>query len=381
MPDWQPLPVLPDLRRVGVIALDTETKDNGLLTDYGSAWPWGDGHIAGVSAAYRADGAIQSHYFPIRHPNSQNFDPANVFQWVRDHIAAGVHFICQNGLYDWGWLRADADIKMPPSEQLEETQALATMVDENRYHYSLDALCAWRGLPGKDDALLLEGCAALGLIPKGKKKFNPAPHIWQLPARYVGRYAEQDPASTLLLFESLDPVLDRENTRGAYRLEVDLLPMVHEMRRRGIRIDTARAEQVHDTMLVRRNAVLAQLSEKHGADLGMTAIRSDKQLAQICNGYGIEYPLTEKGNASFKAGRMGWMDASDHWLPQLVASARRYDNSAKFVQSIVDDAKNGRVFGEIHRTIPMWAARARSGSATRIRRCSRRRSTMRKWHR
>jgi DNA polymerase I-like protein with 3'-5' exonuclease and polymerase domains len=348
MSDWQPLPVLPDLRRVGIIALDTETRDNGLLTDHGPGWPWGDGYIAGVSVAYRADGAIQAHYFPIRHPDSPNFDPTNVFQWIRDHAAAGVRFVCQNGLYDFGWLRVDADISMPPSEQLEETQALATMVDENRHHYSLEALCTWRGLPGKDDALLREGCAALGLIPKGNKKFIPQAHIWQLPARYVGRYAEQDPASTLLLFESLDPVLDRENTRGAYRLEVDLLPMVHEMRRRGIRIDTARAEQVRDLMLARRNAVLAQLAEKHGTDLSMTAIRSDKQLAKICDSYGIEYPLTEKGNASFKAGRMGWMDESEHWLPQLVANARRYDNSAKFIESIVDHARNGRVFGEVH---------------------------------
>jgi DNA polymerase I-like protein with 3'-5' exonuclease and polymerase domains/RecA-family ATPase len=330
------------------MSLDVETKDGGLLTDHGPGWPWHDGYIAGVSVAYRAEGTLHAHYFPIRHPDSQNFDPAQVFQWVRDHIAAGVRSVTQNGLYDWGWLYADAGISMPPSEQLEETQALATMVDENRHRYSLEALCAWRGLPGKDDALLREGCAALGLIPKGKKKFNPAPHIWQLPARYVGRYAEQDPTSTLLLFESLDPVLDRENTRGAYRLEVDLLPMVHAMRRRGIRIDTARAEQVHGIMLARRNAILAQLAEKHGSELSMTAIRSDKQLAKICDGYGIKYPLTEKGNASFKAGRMGWMDASDHWLPQFVASARRYDNSAKFVESIVDHARNGRVFGEIH---------------------------------
>jgi len=348
MSDWQPLPALPDLRRIGTMSLDVETKDGGLLTDHGPGWPWHDGYIAGVSVAYRAEGALNAHYFPIRHPDSQNFDPAQVFQWVRDHIAAGVRLVTQNGLYDFGWLYADAGISMPAGEQLEETQALATMVDENRHRYSLDALCAWRGLPGKDDALLREGCAALGLIPKGKKKFNPASYIWQLPARYVGRYAEQDPASTLLLFESLDPVLDRENTRGAYRLEVDLLPMVHAMRRRGIRIDNARAEQVHGLMLARRDAILAQLAEKHGSELGMTAIRSDKQLAKICDGYDIKYPLTEKGNASFKAGRMGWMDASDHWLPQFVASARRYDNSAKFVESIVNHARNGRVFGEIH---------------------------------
>ena len=47
-----------------------------------------------------------------------------------------------NGVYDWGWLRADGGIAMPPSDRLEEIGALATTVDENRSRYSLDALCA-----------------------------------------------------------------------------------------------------------------------------------------------------------------------------------------------------------------------------------------------
>ena len=51
---------------------------------------------------------------------------------------------------------------MPPSEQLEEIGALATLIDENRFSYSLDALCAWRGLPGKDTALLEEAVKAAG---------------------------------------------------------------------------------------------------------------------------------------------------------------------------------------------------------------------------
>ena len=77
-------------------------------------------------------------------------------------IAAGVKFITQNGLYDWGWLRTDLGVAMPPSDQLEEIGALATLIDENRYSYSLDALCAWRGLPGKDTALLEEAVKAAG---------------------------------------------------------------------------------------------------------------------------------------------------------------------------------------------------------------------------
>ena len=244
--DRCPPSALPDLRRVGIIALDVETRDDGIRADRGSAWPWRGGYICGISVAWRNDSGIRGNYFPIRHPDSENFDPAQVFAWVKDHVASDVRFVTQNGLYDWGWLRTEADIKMPPSERLEEIGALATLVDENRFNYGLDALCACRGLPGKDETLLREGCAALGLIPKGRKKFNPQAHIYQLPARYVGRYAEQDSVSTLLLFENLNPILDREDTRAAYRLEVDLLPMVLEMRRRGIRVDQSAAEQARD---------------------------------------------------------------------------------------------------------------------------------------
>jgi hypothetical protein len=57
---------------------------------------------------------------------------------------------------------------MPPSERLEEIGALATIVDENRHRYSLDALCKWRGLPGKDDSALQEGAVALGLKKRDK---------------------------------------------------------------------------------------------------------------------------------------------------------------------------------------------------------------------
>jgi hypothetical protein len=95
---WQPPAELPDLRRAGMVALDLETKDDGLLAERGSGWPWGGGHICGLSIAYRADGEIRAHYFPLRHPDSENFERENVTRWLTDHIAAGVRIVTQNGL-------------------------------------------------------------------------------------------------------------------------------------------------------------------------------------------------------------------------------------------------------------------------------------------
>jgi hypothetical protein len=232
--NWQPPSELPNLRRAGIIAIDTETCDQGLRAERGSAWPWRGGYVCGINVAWRADGEIRPLYVPLRHPDSENFERENVARWLKDLIAAGVKFTTQNGIYDWGWLGADLGVAMPPSNQLDEIGALATLVDENLFQYSLDALCKQYGLPGKDEMLLRQAIKTAGFA-SGRKKINAREYIWQLPANFVGPYAEADAVNTLLLFERLNPILDREGTRTAYRLDVDLMPMVHEMRRRGIR--------------------------------------------------------------------------------------------------------------------------------------------------
>jgi DNA polymerase I-like protein with 3'-5' exonuclease and polymerase domains len=349
MSDWQPARELPDLRRVGIIALDTETRDDGLLADRGSAWPWRGGYICGISVAWRDDSGIRAHYFPIRHPDSKNFDPAQVFAWLKDLVASDVRFVTQNGLYDWGWLRTDAGILMPPAEGLEEILALATLVDENRFNYSLDALCVWRGLPGKDTALLREAVIAAGWVPR-KGTINVAEHTHKLPAHLVGPYAEADPIATLRLFEHLNTILDLEGTRDAYRLECDLLPMVHEMRRRGIRVHQSKAEQARDECLQKRDRALAKLSEQLGTLTGMQEIASRKWLKQTFDAQHINYPRTAKGNPSFKAGKTGWMATHSHWLPQLVATANKYNAAgSKFLEGhILAHLIGDRVCAEIN---------------------------------
>jgi hypothetical protein len=343
MSAWSPLSELPDLRRVSIIALDTETKDGGLLAGRGSGWAWGDGYVCCISVAWRAECGIRAHYLPLRHPG-----------WLRDLFAADARIVTQNGLYDWGWLRADMGLQMPPSDRLEEIGALATMVDENRYRYSLDALCAWRGLPGKDETLLKQAAIAYGF----PKKAKPQAFIYQLPARFVGPYAEADVTNTLTLFESLDPVLDQEGTRAAYRLEIDLLPMVHEMRWRGVRVDIAAAEQARELLLGKRDVTFAELSEKLGTAVDMDEIGRTKWLAETFDRHGIAYQYTEKGNPSFTAGSTGWMPKHEHWLPQLIVKADKYDNAAvNFLETfILGHAVRGRVHSETIRLALLCSA-------------------------
>jgi DNA polymerase I-like protein with 3'-5' exonuclease and polymerase domains len=342
--DWVTPTELPDLRRVDLIALDLETRDGGLAAERGSAWPWGDGHICGVSVAWREGEATRARYFPIRHPDTANLNAEQVFNWLDDLAKSGLRFVTQNGLYDWGWLGTEAGIKMPPADHLDEIGAMATLVDENRFRYNLAALCDWRGIAGKDETLLATGAAAGGFQPEKVKD-----HLWQLAARYVGPYAEQDAAATLALRESLAPILDREGTLDAYRLEVDLLPMVAEMRRRGIRVDQAAAEQGRERILAKRDAALAELSEKLGAPTGIEEVRSPTWLTQTFDAQGIPCPKqTQKGNPSFKAGKDGWMVRHPHWLPQLVTRGRKYQTGATFLKSLLEHTVRGRIYAEIH---------------------------------
>jgi DNA polymerase I-like protein with 3'-5' exonuclease and polymerase domains len=126
--------------------------------------------------------------------------------------------------------------------------------------------------------------------------------------------------------------------------------MAHEMRRRGIRIDTAKAEQARDLILQKRDAAFAELSEKLGANVGMEEIGRTAWLAATFDHHKISYPRTEKGNPSFTAGNMGWMPKHPHWLPQLIVRAKKYNNAAVNVLEtyILGHAFNGRIHAEIH---------------------------------
>ena len=171
-----------------------------------------------------------------------------------------------------------------------------------------------------------------------------------MPAHLVGPYAEGDPIATLGLFEDLNPILDQEGTRAAYRLEVDLLPMVHEMRRRGIRVDQSAAEQARDYCLQKRDHALTELSEQLGTHVSMDEIASPKWKARTFDAHHVNYPRTEKGNPSFKAGKLGWMAKHPHWLPRLIATANKYEHAGStFLEGhILSHLIGDRIYGEIN---------------------------------
>lgn len=342
--DWRPPAELPDLRGLRTpLALDVENKDEGLAAGRGSGWPMRAGHICGLAAAWEGG----SFYAPTRHPETENLPEENVRRWVADHVAAGVRIVTHHGSHDWGWMGTDWGVRPPDGSQLEDTEALAAVVDENQFSYELNALCRWRGVPGKDEVALREAAAAYGWHGSDVKG-----NMWRMPGRYVGPYGEQDAVSTLELYNSLAPELDAQELTPAYRLEMDIVPLVLEMRRRGVRVNLDKAVETRDALRVRRDAALADLSER----LGLTGLRIEdiRQLSNLerwHDAHKIVYQRTAKTDrGSFHGGVKGWMTKHPHWLPRLISKADQLEDMAsKFCQTfILDYSHRGRLHASIN---------------------------------
>jgi DNA polymerase I-like protein with 3'-5' exonuclease and polymerase domains len=338
---WTAPTELPDLRRVKRVALDRECRDDGLASGRGPGWAYGAGHVCGTSIAWREGGVLRSAYFPLRHPDGENFDPERMGEWERDHDAAGVEFVMQNAPYDVGW--GFADLGVPCPRRVHDTTCMAYVVDENRLSYQLDHLCRWRGLPGKDEDVLREAAAAYGWTGDAVKA-----HIHQLPARMVGQYAETDAVRTLQFCESVEPELHAQGVWDAYMLEMDLLPVVHEMRRRGIRVNLEQAERARRTFEAKAEAAFAELREHLGTTLvGIDELRSNDWMDRVFTDQKVSFPKDFKGRGSFDK---RWMSRHPHWLPRLCVAAKGYHEAAeKFVQNyIVGFSHRGRLHASVN---------------------------------
>lgn len=337
--DWRPPSELPDLRGRPIVAIDTETRDDGLSANKGPGWALGPaGYLCGV--AYAADGV--KGYIPVAHPESENFPLDNVIRWVSDLFASGTRIVFHNGPYDIGWL---GSYGVPDPVTIDDTSAAAVMLDETHRSYSLDACLAREGLPLKNKDLLNDAARAYGGDPA-----KAAAYLYLMPSKFVGPYAEDDAARTLDLWQRYEPQLKAQGVWDAYRLEMDLIPIVVAMRRRGIRVDLDRAEQVAAAMRlnVERLCDIATNRLVNRRRVTIQDLRSPQWLATAFSNEGLRFPRTAKtGQGSFSK---EWMQKSEHWLPRLVVEARAYEDAAsKFVDGfIMSFAHRGRLHAEVH---------------------------------
>lgn len=316
----------PDLSSAKLIALDTETYDPELLEN-GPGWGRKCGHIVGISCAVEG----HSWYFPIRHQGGGNLPLENVLRWASDNISNTPHVpkAFANAQYDIGWLLEEG---IPVSGRIHDVQLAEPLIDEHSFSYSLDTIANKYLAKGKHEDELYE---QLHKMFGGRKGRPQAGNIWRAHADLVTEYAKVDAELVRDILPKQLRVLRDENLREVYDMECKLVLLLIDMRRRGVRVDVAKAERIYEEFTDRVN----KLNKKFGG----IEIAKAADIAKYCDSKGIEYGKTATGKPQFQG---AWL--REH-IPEI-AEMRRYTKAKDtFVKGyILDKHANGRVHGQFN---------------------------------
>lgn len=330
--DWRPPDAFPD-RLYGTIGIDLETCDLGLASGQGPGWAWeGGGFVAGYAIA--ADNFTA--YLPIAHKGAGNLDPGKVRRWLNHVLADETQpKVGANVMYDLGWAERDGVTVRGPVYDVQWAEAL---LDEHRFSYALDAIAKDRLGRRKEEGILRQAASVY--------KVNPKAELWKLPPQYVGYYAEEDAALARDMLQAQIPLLQADDLMEVFNLEHDLMPQYLDMRRRGVRVNLDRAEQLKAELdqLVENN--IQEIHRRTGVRINLWAAYS---IAQAFDKEGLAYPRTAKTQApSITKALLN--ELQEHWLAQMIRDSREASKLADtFVAGhILGHHKKGRIHGEIH---------------------------------
>ena len=342
-------PIDLDLEGVDTVAIDIETYDPNLKTK-GLGAVRQDGFITGVAVATGKDTV----YFSLKHSDDDKseeelkefWDQMNTKLLQNDKIAKVFH----NAIYDVCWLRATTG-KMLKGKLLD-TMVAASIIDENRFKYGLDALA-------KD--FLGENKYKYDLQEKtltwsyGTQR-DPMSNMHKLPSSVVKDYAKQDVDLTLKLWnlfnKELDKVLyikpedNKEYTcRNIFELETRLFPCLVDMKFKGVRIDTQKLERLGKRLTLRRDNLLKIIKKHTQLDLQLWAATSIKQL--LDNRGITNFEKTAK-SAMPKLPKDYLKTHEDRFL-RMVSKAREADKAVNtFIEGLKGYVYKGRIHADIN---------------------------------
>ena len=340
---------LPDWRQFRRVAIDIETRDP-LLKKLGPGVRRGDGYITGVAVACD-DGTgdlCPAYYLPMRHEGGGNYaDPMVVLRYLRAQARTFTGDIAGANLqYDLDWLE-EAGVTFAPRfyRDLMISGPLLDVPNINGVPnlMGLDAQAARAGVPGKDEAALLAWAK--------ERKLDPKADMWRAHSSIIADYAKQDVRLPLKLLRKHEREIEAQDLQSIYDLESRVLPVLLAMRRRGVRIDFDRLDQV-DTWAQEQQAVaMAEISRISGRQVTCADTMTPGALAPCLEAEGVEVPRTEErrtstgkttgGGPSIKA---DWLDGLGTPVAGLLRRARKMSTlRTTFVSSIRSHAIGDRI--------------------------------------
>ena len=325
--EWVPPTHLPDLSDRKEIAIDLETRDPNLLT-LGSGSVRGDGEVIGIAVAIEG----WSGYFPINHEGGGNMDRALVLDWFEEVLHTDATKIFHNAMYDVSWIRS---MGFQIRGGIIDTLIAASLIDENRWGYALNALGREYVGIGKNEKILQEAAKEWGINPKSE--------MWRLPAPLVGEYAEQDAIVTLKLWHALQHEISKQDLWDIFNLETNLFPCLVDMKFKGVRVDVAKAEATKAQLIDAEKEMHRDIQKLAGFDVEIWAAASIAKAFDIVK---LPYDRTEKGAPSFTK---NFLATHPHELPKLINQAREINKAnTTFIDTILKHNYKGRIHSDIN---------------------------------
>tara|TARA_R100001594_G_scaffold78294_3_gene112876 strand:- start:7702 stop:9630 length:1929 start_codon:yes stop_codon:yes gene_type:complete len=330
---WKPPTDLPDLSTAKIIALDLETYDPNLLTN-GPGGVRNDGKIVGI--AISADNQV-ARYYPVGHAGGGNLDREVVWKWAKKQLGihtAHVPKVGANILYDLEWLRAEG---IEVAGRCLDVQIAEPLInEESAQGYSLEVLSNKYIGKGKDEDLLKEAAIAYNVDPKKE--------LYKLPAHYVGPYAEGDVNNTLQVWNKQEKILEDQGLTDIFKLETNLIPVLLNMRFKGVKIDINKAEQLNEKYIKEEKEMLANLRKLAGFPVEPW---SNQQLAEACKEQKIWFPETQAGNPSFTS---SFMNNNENEFLKNVAEFRKVNKMRRdFIEKVCLNMNyKGKIHAQFH---------------------------------
>ena len=260
-------------------------------------------------------------------------DRKRTLNWFQDILDSDAIKIFHNAMYDVCWIRS---MGLKINGQIVDTMIAASLIDENRFRFDLNSL-SWDYLGhGKNESALNEEAKSRGLDPKAD--------MWQLPAMYVGSYAEKDAELTLELWQIFKKELLHQDVESIFELETDLFPCLVDMRFLGVRVDVERAHMLKQALTVQEDNLRQQIKIETGIDVQLMAARS---VAKVFDKLGLPYERTAKSQApSFTK---NFISNHEHPVVRMIAKAREVNKAhTTFIDTIIKHEHKGRIHADIN---------------------------------
>ena len=341
-------PIDLDLKDVDTVAVDIETYDPNLKTK-GLGAIRNDGFICGIAVATGKETA----YFPLRHSDifTDYKRDEKIWSVLNEKIFQNENItkVFHNAMYDVCWIRAVTGMKM--KGRIVDTMIAASVVDENRFKYSLDSL-------SKD--YLNEEKYKYDLQQKtlewsGGTVKDPMTNMHKLPASIVKEYAKQDVNLTYKLWnlfnKKIDEVLytkedgEQKTCRQIFELETKLFLCLVDMKFKGVRIDVAKAIEFGRHLKKRREQILKAIESLTTVSVDIWAATSIKKLLDHL--HIKDYKVTPKSKMPQLP--KDYLKTHSNKCLRMIAKAREYDKAANtFIDGLLEYVHEGRIHADIN---------------------------------